>query len=638
MNYIHLGKPKQAPKLLNQHPCLILCLYTLVAILSFSNVNAQETKSEIQRIDPPNWWTQMENKELNLLVKCNQISGFSGVNITPSGISVLSATPSENNNYLHLKLLITDDAKPGVYNLAFNFGRQTVNFKYELLQRKSNSKDVKGINQSDLIYLIMPDRFSNANPSNDMIYSFNQRNINRDSILCRHGGDILGIINHLDYVNDLGATAIWLNPVQENNQPKESYHGYAITDHYQIDKRLGSLDDYNRMVKAAHDREMKVIMDIVFNHTGNEHYLYKEQPSADWFHQFKQFTRTNYRATSIMDPYASEYDKNLMQNAWFDKHMPDLNQKNEHLANYLITNSIWWIETTGINGFRVDTWAYPDQDFMKAWTAAIRKEYPQFTIFGEVWEHGPAIQAQFAKNIYSGKYHGEMPGIIDFELYYAINNALTKDFGWTEGAASIYYTLAQDFLYQQPQNNVIFLDNHDLSRFTSMIDGNMDKFKSGINFLLTTRGIPSLFYGTEILMKAWSNPDAKVRIDFPGGWPSDSLNKFNENGRNTDENEAFNHIKKLSAYRKKCKAITEGTLIQFVPENGLYVYFRQYDNQKVMVIMNTLNKNIQVDTSRYNEVLKDCQYGLDIINNRKLERLNDILLKPYESIVIELFK
>jgi neopullulanase len=281
-------------------------------------------------------------------------------------------------------------------------------------------------------------------------------------VLCRHGGDLSGITQHLDYIQDLGATTLWLNPVQENNQPKESYHGYAITDHYKIDSRLGTLNDYQSLVKTAHQKKMKVVMDMVFNHTGNEHYLFKNKPGSDWFHSFNTFTRTNYRATTLMDPYASSFDKNLMQNAWFDKHMPDLNQQNTHLSNYLIYNSIWWIETTAINGFRVDTWAYPDQNFMKKWTKAVLDEYPNFTIFGEVWEHGPAIQAQFARNIYEGNHKGAMPGSIDFELYYAINDALTKDFGWTEGAAKIYYTLAQDFLYENPSQNVIFLDNHDL--------------------------------------------------------------------------------------------------------------------------------------------------------------------------------
>jgi glycosidase len=474
--------------------------------------------------------------------------------------------------------------------------------------------------------------------NNDIVKNTTQQSLHRDSILCRHGGDLKGIIQHLDYINDLGATAIWLNPVQENNQPKESYHGYAITDHYKIDSRLGNLNDYKNLVNTAHQKNMKVIMDMVFNHTGNEHYLYKNKPSNDWFHSFNTFTRTNYRATTLMDPYASKYDKNLMQNAWFDKHMPDLNQQNNNLADYLIYNSVWWIETTGINGFRVDTWAYPDQNFMKNWTNAIKNEYPNFTIFGEVWEHGPAIQAKFAVNIYEKENKGDMPGCIDFELYYAINDALTKEFGWTEGAAKIYYTLAQDFLYENAKRNVIFLDNHDLSRFTSMIDGNIEKFKSGIAFLLTTRGTPSLFYGTEILMKAWSNPDAKVRLDFPGGWEKDSVNKFTSSGRNQQENEAFNYIKKLAHYRKKCEAITNGNLTQFVPENGIYVYFRTIEKQKVMVIMNTNNKEITLETARYKEIIAQSNYGIDIMSDAKMSNIQQINLKSNQTLVVELFE
>jgi glycosidase len=273
---------------------------------------------------------------------------------------------------------------------------------------------------------------------------------------------------------------------------------------------------------------------------------------------------------------------------------------------------------------------------MKQWTKSIMKEYPNFTIFGEVWEHGPAIQAKFAKNIYKGNAEGAMPGSIDFELYYAINDALTKEFGWTEGAAKIYYTLSQDFLYENASKNVIFLDNHDLSRFTSMIDGNIDKFKSGIAFLLTTRGIPSIFYGTEILMKAWSNPDAKVRIDFPGGWPKDSINKFKAEGRNVQENEAFNYIKKLAQFRKNCKAITEGKLTQFVPENGIYVYFRYHENQKIMVMMNTNNKSVEIGTKRFQEMLDNVQSAKNVITEESTQNLQNFKLKPNETVILEL--
>jgi glycosidase len=596
------------------------------------------TFAQIERIDPPNWWIGMKNSELHLLVKGNQIADYSIVTVTPAGITVGEVNKVENKDYLFINLIISADAAPGEYRFIFKNGNKEILYNYKLEKRNNEVLTKEGINNADLIYLIMPDRFSNGNTNNDIVKTANETALHRDSVLSRHGGDLAGVIQHLDYIDELGATTLWLNPVQENNQPKESYHGYAITDHYKIDSRLGSLNDYKNLVNSAHQKNMKVVMDMVFNHTGNEHYLYKNKPSSDWFHSFNTFTRTNYRATTLMDPYASKYDKNLMQNAWFDKHMPDLNQQNKNLADYLIYNSIWWIETTGINGFRVDTWAYPDQNFMKTWTNTIKNEYPNFTIFGEVWEHGPAIQAKFAANTYEKELKGDMPGSIDFELYYAINDALTKEFGWTEGAAKIYYTLAQDFLYENAKRNVIFLDNHDLSRFTSMIDGNLEKFKSGIAFLLTTRGTPSLFYGTEILMKAWSNPDAKVRLDFPGGWATDKDNKFKMEGRNQQENEAFNYIKKLAQYRKKCAAITEGNLTQFVPENGIYVYFRTIEKQKLMVVMNTSNKEITHETFRYSEILAKCNYGIDINTDVKIENLNQLKLKANQTLVIELFE
>ncbi len=610
----------------------VLCSLNLL----FTNFTKAQNENQIIRVDPPNWWTGMQNNVLQLLVNGKNIAEYNTVTIQPEGINIVAINKVENKDYLFLELQINQNALPGTYSFTFKNNAKELTYKYQIFNKNAEAKAIEGLNNSDLIYLIMPDRFANGNLNNDIIANFNEAKISRDSILCRHGGDIAGIANQLNYIADLGATTLWLNPVQENNQPKESYHGYAITDHYKIDARLGTNEDYKNLVQSCHQKKMKVVMDMVFNHTGNEHYLYKNQPDADWFHHFNNFTRTNYRATAVMDPYASEYDKNLMQNGWFDKHMPDLNQQNKYVANYLIYNSIWWIETTAINGFRVDTWAYPDQEFMKKWTGAILKEYPEFTIFGEVWEHGPAIQAQFASNIYEGKNKGSMPGIIDFELYYAINDALTKDFGWTEGAAKIYYTLAQDFLYKDPKKNVIFLDNHDLSRFTSMIDGNIEKFKSGIAFLFTTRGIPSIFYGTEILMKAWSNPDAKVRIDFPGGWPNDSVNKFSDVGRNVNEKEAYNCIKKLASYRKNCKAITEGKLIQFVPENGIYVYFRLYENQKVMIIMNTTNKTVDCETNRFKEILKDANNAVNVLDGQNVNNLGQIKLMPNQTLVLEI--
>jgi glycosidase len=612
--------------------------FFLFFLLVYSITLFAQKGNDIIRMDPPNWWVGMQNPNLNLLINATNIKEYVDVIIEPAGIEVITVNKLESNDYLSLDLKIKPNAAPGIYSIKFKNGKQEITYKYELLKRKINPSSLKPINNEDLIYLIMPDRFSNGDIKNDIVATCNENEIKRDSILGRHGGDLQGITKHLDYIGNLGATTLWLNPVQENNQPKESYHGYAITDHYNIDPRLGNLDDYKNLVTISQQKNMKVVMDMVFNHTGNEHYLFKNKPSSDWFHQFKTFTRTNYRATTLMDPYAAEYDKNLMQNGWFDKHMPDLNQENKQVANYLTYNAIWWIETTAVNGFRVDTWAYPNQEFMKNWTKAILNEYPQFTIFGEVWEHGPAIQAQFANNIYEGKNKGTMPGIIDFELYYAINDALTKEFGWTEGAAKIYYTLAQDFLYKDASKNVIFLDNHDLSRFASMIDSNIEKYKSGIAFLLTTRGIPSIFYGTEILMKAWSNPDAKVRIDFPGGWANDTVNKFDETGRNTKENEAFNYLKKLANYRKTCKAITEGKLVQFVPENGVYVYFRFIDNQKIMIIMNTINKEVNIDTKRYNEILKDYTLAKNVMTDKTLDNISSFNLKPNETLILELKK
>ncbi len=609
--------------------CIFFCVFIML-----TTARAQD---KIDRIDPPNWWANMKNKEVQLLVGGKNISLLSTVTIDSKAIQITGIKPAQNPNYLFVNLLIDSLVAPGKYNIKFSgkAGKPII-YTYEIKER-GVAINAKSVTNADLIYLLMPDRFANGDKANDVIENFSEKKIDRDSILTRHGGDLKGVMDHLDYIKEFGATTLWLNPVQENNQPLESYHGYAITDHYKIDPRLGTLADYMNLVNNAHEKGMKVVMDMVFNHIGNEHYLFKNLPTKDWVHEFQTFTRTNYRATTLMDPHASEYDKNLMTNGWFDKHMPDLNQKNYTLAQYLICNALWWIETTGINGYRVDTWAYPDQDFMNILTLAIKKEYPQFTIFGEVWEHGPAIQSWYAKNK-GVNAKSEMPGAIDFELYYAINEALTKPFGWTDGAARIYYTLAQDFLYNEAKNNVVFLDNHDLNRFTSMIDGNLKKFKSGITFLLTTRGTPVLFYGTEILMKAWSNPDAKVRLDFPGGWEGDPKNKFTTGGRTNEENEAFNHIKKLAAYRAKTSAITDGELMQFVPEKGIYVYFRHDKIKTVMIIMNTNAESITLETARYKERMTGFTGGYDVVNDKKLTDIKNIAVGGFETMVVELGK
>jgi glycosidase len=432
---------------------------------------------------------------------------------------------------------------------------------------------------------------------------------------------------------------LWLTPFQENDEARASYHGYATTDHYKVDPRFGTNDLYNKLVLEAHQKGMKVIMDMVYNHVGDQHWFYKDPPMKDWVHVNDTFVQSNYRLTSLMDPHASLYDKTKMSNGWFVPSMPDLNQKNPFLAKYLIQNSIWWIESTGIDGFRIDTYAYSDLGFMNNLIRTIEREYPHFSTVGEVWDHAVSFQAYLTKGSHiMGAPSSHLGGVTDFQLNFALNDALNKPTTWNDGLAKIYYTLAQDFLYAQPERNLIFLDNHDLSRFFSVIGEDPRKFKIGIGFLMTMRGIPCMYYGTEILMKNFADPDGKVRADFPGGWKGDAVNKFVEAGRTPQENETFDYIKRLANYRKASTALQTGKLTQFVPEKDTYVYFRSDEKSTVMVIMYTGSKNSSLPLNRFSEMLASFTKGKDVVEGKEMDLGHSVQLEPYSIHIIQLQK
>lgn len=590
------------------------------------------------KVVPPNWWVGMKTSSIEVMIYDTRISDHK-VSVNHPGIVVSKVTRVANPNYLFIMMDITKSAQPGRVPIRLVSENDIRSYPFELKPRDKSPNRIQGLDNTDFIYLIMPDRFANGNPGNDSHADLQEVGTNRNEMYDRHGGDLQGIIQNLDYLQQLGVTTLWLNPVLENDQPKYSYHGYAATDHYQIDKRFGTNAKYVDFVNRCHKKGMKVIKDIIHNHVGDQHWIIQDLPSQDWLNQHDEFTRTTYRATTLMDPYASEYDRNLMSNGWFDTHMPDLNQRNPQVARYLTQNNIWWIEYAGIDGFRIDTYAYPDQDFVAQWGKAILNEYPQFGLFAETWVHGPAVQAQFTQNnnLREG-WNSNMPAVTDFQLYYAINDALNKPQSWEGGLMRIYYTLAQDFLYEDPYRNVVFLDNHDLSRFYSVIGEDFNKFKTGLTFLLTTRGIPCMYYGTEILMKNFSDPDGKVREDFPGGWKGDYKNKFRERDRSDQENEAFNFISRLANYRQTSEPLTTGKLMQFVPQDGVYVFFRYTDNESVMVIMNTSDKSVTLEKDRFKERLDGYSGALNIINDHYLGSLDQIFISPFSSKVLELQK
>jgi len=607
----------------------------LLFLIPFSLTAQKAPKNSISRVDPAFWWTDMKNEQLELLVY-NPAIGSSQVSLSYPGVELKKAEPAENSDYIYLTLQISPETKPGSFPITFANGKKKLIYNYELKERNRDKARVQGVNPSDFIYLLMPDRFANGDPSNDIVAGTQETSLNRDSMYYRHGGDLQGVIDHLDYFTELGITALWLNPMHENDQPRWSYHGYAITDHYKIDKRLGTNSLYADLVQKAHSKGLKVVMDIVPNHIGNRHWLFLNLPSKDWVNEWPAFTKTNYRAPLLMDPYASQAELKQFSDGWFDNHMPDLNQRNPHVARYLTQSYIWWVEYAGIDDFRIDTYAYSDQGYMADMASDLRREYPQMNMFAEIWEHGVGINSFFAEKFRSrGRFDSKLPGVLDFQVYTAINEALTKAPGWTEGTGRIYYTLAQDMLYEHPLTNVTFLDNHDLSRFYSVVGEDIRKYKMGVAFLLTVRGTPSVYYGTEILMKGFSNPDGWVRMDFKGGWASDSENKFIEKGRNVQENEAFNYMKKLATWRKTNKAVQDGKMLQFIPDKTLYVYFRYNGNETVMVCMNAGDKEINVDCSKYDEILKNRRTGKDVVDGSSTD-LEKLTLKPWDIQVIEI--
>lgn len=603
-------------------------------LFCFIGLNAQ--KNTINRVDPAFWWAGMLHEDLELMVYHPGIADYQAT-VDYSGVKLVKQESLSSKNYTFLLLNIAKDAKPGIFNIQFQLGKKKLSYAYELKSRIQNKLRVQGLNGADFIYLIMPDRFSNGDPSNDVVKGMHQTSFNRDSMFYRHGGDLKGIINRLDYLKDLGVTALWLNPVQENNEDKESYHGYAITDHYKIDPRLGDNALYLELVEKAHEKGLKIIMDIVPNHIGDKHHIFQDKPADNWFHLYDQFTKTSYRAPTLLDPYRSENDLKLFTDGWFDKHMPDLDQRNEKVARFLTQSYIWWVEYAGIDGFRIDTYAYPDQSYMSNMAKRILEQYPNIGMFAEIWDHGVPAQAFFTENYKSrGRFNSFLPSAVDFQLHYAINNALTEPFGWTEGISRVYYTLAFDHLYQHPFKLVTFLDNHDLSRFFSVVGENVDKYKIGVGMMMTLRGIPSLYYGTEILMKNFANPDGKVREDFPGGWPTDQVNKFIAEGRDNKENDAFNYVKRLANWRKKSSVLHEGKLMQFVPQKGIYVYFRYNEQETVMVVVNTNEDTMLLKMDRFAERIKNFTSAYDHANDYEIKLTKELKLNALEIKILEL--
>ena len=611
------------------------CIIILLMMLSGSGFS----QSEQIEAYPSHWWTGMKNAEVQIMLHGYKI-GSSSFAIKYPGVKLKKIHKVESPNYVFLDLEISNVAKPGTVKIEMFDKNLFHEIYFELKPRRTgNGKTfAQGVTSKDFMYLIMPDRFSNGDISNDRVPGMRDQTLRRDTVFNRHGGDLKGIQHNLDYLQSLGVTALWLNPVIENDMDNRTEHGYAFTNHYKVDPRLGGDEAYQELIDSAHKKGMKIIQDAVYNHVGIKHFTVLDPPMKDWLHQWPDFTQTSYKDQVLFDPYASKTEMKVMSDGWFVTQMPDLNHNNPFVAKFLFQHALWTVEEFGIDGWRIDTYAYNDLDFMNRCNNALEDEYPKLTMFGETWVHGVINQSYFTQNNFNIQYKSNLQAVTDFQTLWGITDAMTKDFGWNDGVNKLYTALAQDFVYKDPMRNVIFLDNHDISRFYSVIGEDIEKYKSSINWLLTCRGIPQFYYGGEIGMTGFTSPnDGYVRQDFPGGWAEDQVNKFTKTGRSEKENEIWDHISTLANYRKKSTAITTGKMMQFVPQDGVYTYFRYDEKQTVMVVMNTAKESKNISVKRFEERTTGFSKAKNILTG-EITEIKDYKLDSYKSSVFELIQ
>jgi len=609
----------------------------LISFLLFATVSFTQVK--INKVEPPYWWVGMNSTDLQLLIHGDNISEYN-LEIKNSQVKIKKVHQAESANYLFVDLTIPASVLAGKFQIDFKKGQRTVyTIDYVLKERRKGSADRLGATPADVIYLITPDRFVNGDPSNDEVAGMKE-GLSRDEDFGRHGGDIQGIIDYLPYIKQTGFTSIWLNPVLENDMPEWSYHGYATTDYYNVDKRFGSNEEYINLGKIAYEMGVGMIMDIIVNHCGLEHYWLTDPPFSDWvnYQGQEENTFTNHRKYTVVDPYASNIDRKEMTEGWFVGAMPDLNQRNPFMSTYLIQNSIWWIEATHITGIRQDTYSYPFKEFMTDWTCAIKNEYPNFYIVGEEWVDSPALISywQEGKNNADGN-NSCLPGLMDFPLCFALHNAMQKDESWSDGLVKLYESIAQDYSYPDPSQLVIFPDNHDMSRIYTQVGDDFAKYKMAISYILTMRGIPQLYYGTEIVMSnTGDDSHGNIRSDFPGGWPNEEVNIPNKVGLSDEQTKALNFCENLLNWRKQKDVIHNGKLTHFAPYKNMYVYFRHTETESVMIILNKNKEKASLEIERYAEMLDGRSMGKDI-NTGKVFKLNTNLeLDPMQAYIIEL--
>lgn len=592
-------------------------MLALMAIVCQISLSAQTIEAY-----PTNWFVQMKYNKVQILLRNpSSFKNNAQVQINYPGVKLLKTHHFANPNYLAVDIEISNAAKPGQVKLLIQEGSQSTPFNWELKNRRAGNgtQFALGVTSKDFIYFLMPDRFSNGDKSNDKVAGLKDQSLDRDSIFLRHGGDLQGVLNHLDYLQGLGVTSLWMTPVVENDMPNRTEHGYAATNQYAIEKRFGGEAAYLKLSDALHQRGMKLIQDIVYNHSGRFHFLVQDAPDKTWLHQWPKFTEPSHKEQVMFDPYASKTEQVKMTDGWFTTEMPDLNQSNPFMAKFLTQNAIWSVETFGVDGFRIDTYKYNDLPFMNQLNQALVNDFPAITSFGESWVHGVAAQAYFVENNMNVPFKSNLYGGQDFQtLFYGILPALNESFGWTDGVTKLYTTLSNDFLYKDASRNVLFLDNHDMTRILSSLGESVPKLKVALAWLFTCRGIPQLYYGTEVMMKGISNPDGWVRLDFPGGWDGDKKNAFTGEGLTAEEKSIQSYTRLLGNYRKQSTALQTGKMMQYIPNNGLYVYFRYDAGSTVMCVMNTDKQTRAVDMNDFSERTKGFNGGKDIITNQQI--------------------
>ena len=586
-------------------------------------------------IEPMNWWVGMKNPNLQLVIMGDNIKGGQ-IKSTRLGLKVIKTHNADSPNYLFVDVLIDKSAKAGEYPLQlFKEGKLLTTINYSLQARVSGSKDRESFSSKDAIYLITPDRFANGDKSNDTNPAMKETDLDRSKLYARHGGDIQGIIDHLDYIQKMGYTAIWNMPLLENDQKEQSYHGYSITNHYKMDPRFGTNEKFKELCTEANKRGIKIISDVVLNHIGSGHFWMKDMPFKDWINHGTKFTSTNHRRESHQDPHRSLADQKELVDGWFVPSMPDLNQNNPFLATYIIQNTIWWIEYAGLGGLRIDTYPYSEKNFSNAWNLAISNEYPKFNMVGEEWSTNPIIPSYWQKGqVHKDGFRPALPSVMDFPLQNAIYEGLSEPESWNQGLTKLYSVLASDLIYPNPNNLVIFLDNHDMSRIFTQLKEDKNLFKIALSLMGTLRGIPQFYYGTEInITNPKSNEHGEIRADFPGGWSGDTKNAFTEDHLSQDQSNTQEFLAKLLNWRKGNEAVTQGKMMHFAPNNGIYTYFRYTDKSKVMVIVNKNAQESQVNPQLYKEILPSNAKLKNVISGQ-ISNLGEYIKIDSKSVLI----